>query len=112
MKVTFDLKAAPAVIAESIRCVLKVYGLELTADLLRELGNNTAQALYSLDESLEVALSPIRITGWTCAVCDAKHPADHAAQFCRCGAMFCCGCERRAKAEHRCAGARVEAIAP
>jgi hypothetical protein len=47
------MKALPDAIAESVRAVLHVHGLHLSDELLREIGNNTAQIIVSLDESGE-----------------------------------------------------------
>src|SRR5690242_14706497 len=43
------LAKVPAVISESAATTLRAHGLMLSPELLRELGNNTAQALLSLD---------------------------------------------------------------
>ncbi len=47
--VTVPLSAIPAVIAQSIRDVLRVHGLELSAEVVDELANNGAQCVAGLD---------------------------------------------------------------
>lgn len=54
-RITIPLKQSPAVIVESARAVLAFHGIAITEDQLRELGNNIAQGLVSLDEGLEDA---------------------------------------------------------
>lgn len=50
-RITLPLRAAPACLSESIAVTLRAHGLSLSAEILRELGNNLAQALVSLDEN-------------------------------------------------------------
>lgn len=52
-KMTLPMVEMPGVIRESVRAVLCVHGLTLSPDLLREIGNNTTQALYGIDENLD-----------------------------------------------------------
>lgn len=49
---TLPVKEMPAAISESVELVLKAHGLSLSPDLLSEIGRNTTQALFSLDEGL------------------------------------------------------------
>lgn len=51
-KMTLPMARMPAAIAESVAAVLNVHGLSLSPDLLSEIGNNTTQALFALDEPL------------------------------------------------------------
>lgn len=65
MKLIIPANELPGTIRESARCVLKARGFKLLGrdgqelteteaeGLLRELGNNIAQALYGLDENLD-----------------------------------------------------------
>jgi hypothetical protein len=82
VKVLINLSDAPSVIAESVRSVLAAHNFvvcrgndtgfpvddERYEQLLKEIGNNTAQAMYALDE-----LDPVQD-------CDARdwRPADMA----------------------------------
>lgn len=45
---TINIGEAPSCIRESIRTTLRAHGIELAEPIMRELGNNTAQALYNL----------------------------------------------------------------
>jgi len=82
-KMTLPLAAMPAAISQSVADVLKVHGLTLTPDLLRELGNNVTQALYGLDVSLgleEPSVGERFATGHSLvALAHAGHPNEEAA---------------------------------
>jgi hypothetical protein len=52
IKALIDIKQSPPVISETVRLVLRVHGITLSEAVLREIGNNTAQALMVLDESI------------------------------------------------------------
>lgn len=50
-RMTLPVAAMPAAIADTVAVTLRAHGLSLSPELLSELGRNTTQALYALDES-------------------------------------------------------------
>jgi hypothetical protein len=55
---TLPMADMPAAISESIAVTLKAHGLSLSPDILREIGNNTTQALCALDVAIDVSDAP------------------------------------------------------
>lgn len=50
-RMTLPMDKMPSAIAESVATTLRAHGLTLSPELLREIGNNTTQALWDLEES-------------------------------------------------------------